>query len=230
MSNGFRHFLGVIAGLLLPPVIVGLLVFGVDGLTDIGSKVAADQAPSAELYTRFGLLAGAAILIGIMAGSRVSPFASLIGGLLFTAAGSLWIVYPAQVGDLIARFPIENRDQALRTLVYHGIFLLVGVSLLVSSLPLSRWRALIRQLTSPLPNQPYEPQPYNPQQADPRTGAGEAQVSSGTLGGATAERNIDVPGYRFLPRESRSSNQRGSYVIPVGEGTTQEMPRKPFGT
>jgi hypothetical protein len=225
MSNGFRHFLGVIAGLLLPPVILGLLVFGVDGLADLGNGVAAGQSASAELYFRLGLLAGAALLVGIMTGSRVSPLGSLIGGLAFTAAGSLWIVYPAQVADLIERFPVENRDQALRTLVYHGILLLVGVTLLVSSFPLARWRTLIRRLSSPLPNQPYEPQPYNPQQ-----GGDQLQVTSGAAGGLpAAEQKIDVPGYRILPRESSSSSRQSSYVPPGGEGTTQEMPRKPFG-
>lgn len=239
MSNGFRHFLGVIAGLLLPPAIAVLLVFGVDGLTDIGTKVAVDKAASGALYTRLAMLAGAAIIIAIMAGSRLSPLASAIGGLAFTAAGTLWMAYPTQFGDLIERLP-GNRDAALRTLVYHGMFVLIGVTLLASSFPLSRWRGLVRRLRGPLPSQAYEPEPYEAQpyaspqgesqRMSPQRVPDEAQVTFRSAGDPAPAEQIDVPGYRFLPRESSGPGRPRGYVTQVGEGATREMPNRPYQT
>ncbi|GAA4398908.1 hypothetical protein AB0C69_18795 [Actinomadura sp. NPDC048032] len=140
MSNGARHGLGVLVGLVVTPVIALCLMFSTTKFTDYFRY----------FFTRGGedrwigaaLVVVAAVLVGLAAGSRLSPLASLIPGAAYTAIGLLWLASP--------RFAVEHsgRDllgrqlyQGYTTLAPYGVFLLLGVAFLVASLAPSRWRA-----------------------------------------------------------------------------------------
>ncbi|MEV0666936.1 hypothetical protein ACIBI3_27150 [Actinomadura luteofluorescens] len=140
MSNGARHGLGVLTGLVVTPVIALCLMYSTSRFTDYFRY----------FFTRGGedrwigaaLVVVAAVLVGLAAGSRVSPLASLLPGAVYTAIGLLWLASP--------RFAVEHSGRDLlghrlylgyTTLAPYGTFLLLGVALLVASLAPSRWKA-----------------------------------------------------------------------------------------
>ncbi|GGS72535.1 hypothetical protein ACFFV7_19525 [Nonomuraea spiralis] len=136
MSNGARHGLGVVAGLLLPPLIAACLMYGIGEI-------------SLTMATRFtvswlglGVVAVAGAGLAFLAGSRLSPIASLLGGLAFTALG----VVPAV--EMNAGFRVipdglvtGSLFTGLQTVMYSGVLLFLGVALLVVSFFPSRWRS-----------------------------------------------------------------------------------------
>ncbi|MFB9832158.1 hypothetical protein [Actinoallomurus acaciae] len=88
-----------------------------------------------------GLLAGAAIVFALLASSRLSPLASLIGGIVLTATGVLFFVSQKTTADLINRFPLKEQRVTLAGLEEEGFLLFAGVGLLFASFFPSRWRA-----------------------------------------------------------------------------------------
>lgn len=140
MSNGARHGLGVLIGLVVTPVIALCLMYSTTRFTEYFRY----------FFTRGGedrwigaaAVVVAAVLVGLAAGSRVSPLGSLVPGAVYTAIGLLWLAAP--------RFAIEHSGRDLlghrlylgyTTLAPYGVFLLLGVALLVASLAPSRWKA-----------------------------------------------------------------------------------------
>lgn len=225
MSNGFRHFLGVLAGLILPPVLAGLLLFGVEGLPRIGASVRPEAAAGTiEVFTRFALVASAAVLFAFLAGSRLSPIAALLGGLAFTTAGATWMVLPQQTEAVIRGFPVGGMEASLQALVYHGVFLFIGVALLFSAFLPSRWRAKNSGTAAASAGQQAG---YQAPRSD------EAQVTFGTGGRSSDDgppTGNEVPGYRFLPREAGGppSMSRGFIdpTISQPDGVTQEFEQR----
>lgn len=222
MSNGSRHLLGILAGLLLPPLMALLLIYGVEGLPKIGSAVPPEAvAGTLAVSTRLALVAGAAIIFAYLTGSRLSPIAAFLGGAAFTAAGSLWMFYPRQTATVIQNFPIGGLEASLQTLVYHGIFLLIGVAMLYSAFLPSRWRALRRR---DAPVAADDTRTYAPMRTD------EAEVVLRTDGQSYRDEphtTQDIPGYRFLPKESGGSSASHGLIDPTisspDSETTQEL-------
>ncbi|GGP15519.1 hypothetical protein LDL08_25245 [Nonomuraea glycinis] len=135
MTNGVRHALGLVAGLLLPPLIGLALIYGTTELTVTMQRLFGFS------WVGFGLLMVSAIGLAFLAGSRLSPVASLLGGLLFTLLGSLPLL------ELTLRIRILPRgflpgmlNIGYQNLSYQGILLIIGVLLLAASAFPSRWR------------------------------------------------------------------------------------------
>jgi hypothetical protein len=89
-----------------------------------------------------GVLAAAAIGLAFLAGSRLSPVASLLGGLAFTGLGAVPLVETmtgvrVMPQDLLPA-TLEN---GYLTMGYSGLQLVLGVALLMVSLFPSRWRS-----------------------------------------------------------------------------------------
>jgi hypothetical protein len=148
MSNGARHGLGVLLGLVVTPVIALCLMYGTTKFTEFFRYFITRGGE--ERWVGAAVVLVAAVLIGLVAGSRVSPLASLIPGAVYTAVGLLWIASP--------RFAFEHAGRDLlgrklyfgyTTLAAYGIFLLLGVALLAASLSPSRWKS--RQATAGAP-------------------------------------------------------------------------------
>lgn len=166
MTNGVRHVLGIVAGLLLPPLIAAGLMYGVAELT------MTMQRAYALSWLGLGLLVLSGIALAFLAGSRLSPVASLLGGLMFVLVGSLPLL------ELMSRTRILPRgllptmlDNGYRNLSYQGILLVIGVLLLVVSAFPSRWRGMrFDPSTGPYgaaypPAPSYAPHPHGPSPA-----------------------------------------------------------------
>lgn len=137
MSNGARHTWGFFAGVVLTAALAGLLIFGSYRL----QHGYLTQFHKNDKWIGGGLLIAAAIVFAILVASRLSPLASLVGGLALTAAGVLFFVSQKTTADLINRFPYKAQRVTLAGLEEEGFILFVGASLLFASLFPSRWRA-----------------------------------------------------------------------------------------
>jgi hypothetical protein len=138
MSNGARHVLGVVAGLLLPPAIAAALVYGVGEITRTMSVAFTIS------WAGFGVVAAAGAALAFLAGSRLSPIASLLGGLAFTALGLMPIAELRGLDVLPDRLLSGSVASGFQTVTYSGVMLFLGVALLIVSVFPSRWRSLER--------------------------------------------------------------------------------------
>ncbi|TMR10029.1 hypothetical protein ETD86_41165 [Nonomuraea turkmeniaca] len=164
MSNGARHVLGVVAGLLLPPLIAAGLWYGVGEL-----RLTAAQAFQIS-WSAIGVLVAAGIGLAFLAGSRLSPVASLLGGLSFTVLGLLPLLATLGVPLLLPENLLPDLlETGYNTIAYTGLQLVLGVVLLMVSLFPSRWRSTAEPAVySPAYNE--APSPYLP----PRSGSEDA--------------------------------------------------------
>lgn len=164
MSNGARHALGVLAGLILTPLIAVGLAFGVGELSVTFQKTL--QTP----WLGLGVLIATAVLLGFLTGSRISPVASLLAGLLYTLLGAVpWVANTLRIDVDFTSFLPRQLDNGYITLQYLGLFIILGVALLTVSVLPSRWRGKPKAAAQPYypaqPQQLYAPQQQ--QQPDP---------------------------------------------------------------
>ncbi|MFC4049432.1 hypothetical protein ACFOY4_07045 [Actinomadura syzygii] len=139
MSNGARHGLGVVIGLVVTPIIAACMTYGTVRLGQF-ARIFAYQG--SDRWIGGGLILLAAVLIGLVAGSRVSPLASLIPGFVYTVVGLLWVFAPRWAFRHAGRDFIPYRlGNGYLTLSSLGVFLLLGVALVVASVAPSRWQA-----------------------------------------------------------------------------------------
>ncbi|MGP3965549.1 hypothetical protein ACTWPT_57340 [Nonomuraea sp. 3N208] len=158
MSNGARHVLGVVAGLLLPPLIAAGLWFGVGEL-----RYATAQFQLS--WAGVGALVGAGIVLAFLAGSRLSPVASLLGGLSFTALGVLPLLEMMMGVRLLPQNLLPDLlETGYLTLGFTGLQLVLGVLLLLVSAFPSRWRSSAEP-TVYSPAYGEAPSPYLPPQS-----------------------------------------------------------------
>ena len=174
MPNGARHILGAAIGLILTPVTAAGLMFGTERLY---RGLTAFQLDDSH-YRMGGLvLAGTALLLGVLVGSRISPLASLIPGVAFSTIGVLWLLAPRWTADKTIGRSADLLPGVLargyRDIGPSGPLLILGVLLLVASLFPARWAARQRAVVgggSPYendaPTQPYGQGPQPGQQAD----------------------------------------------------------------
>ena len=142
MSNRARHWWGVLAGLVLAPAIAAGVAYGtwrtLSGAQQFG-------VTSAEYRIGIAAFAVTAILLGIAVGSRLSPVASLLSGLALSALGGLWAGAPEaardNTGDLLPS-SLEKVNSGYLSAAGMGLFMLVGLVLLIGSLFPARWRAM----------------------------------------------------------------------------------------
>jgi hypothetical protein len=136
MSNGARHTWGFFAGVALTAALAALLFFGSfrlhHGLTQFDNQ---------DKWIGGGMLAGTAVVFALLVASRLSPVASLVGGLLLTAAGVIFFVSQTTTSHLINHLPYLTQRETVNGLEANGLVLLTGVGLLFASLFPSRWRS-----------------------------------------------------------------------------------------
>jgi hypothetical protein len=162
MSNGARHTWGFFAGVVLTAALGALLIFGTYRL----QHGYVTQFHKQDKWIGGGLIAGAAIVFALMAASRLSPVASLIGGLVLTAAGVMFFVSQKTTADLINHFPFKAQRVTLAGLEDEGFILFAGVGLLFASFFPSRWRARVDDESAgyeygvPSTADPYSSDPY----------------------------------------------------------------------
>ncbi|MFI6789082.1 hypothetical protein ACIBG4_17330 [Nonomuraea sp. NPDC050383] len=129
-----RHVLGVVAGVLLPPLVAVALVYGV-------GEVSLSIQNFLVSWTGLAAIVVAGVLLALLASSRLSPVASLLGGIGFTLLGLLPFAEILSGSSVIGRFVPGWMRSGYLTLGYTGVFLVLGVLLLVASAFPSRWRS-----------------------------------------------------------------------------------------
>ncbi|MEV0148906.1 MULTISPECIES: hypothetical protein [unclassified Nonomuraea] len=134
MSNGVRHVLGVVAGVLLPPLVAVALMYGV-------GEVSLSIQQFRISWTGVAAIVVAGVLLALLASSRLSPVASLLGGIGFTFYGLLPFAEILSVSSVTDLFVPGWMRTGYLTLGYTGMFLVVGVLLLAASAFPSRWRS-----------------------------------------------------------------------------------------
>ncbi|SEU06158.1 hypothetical protein [Nonomuraea wenchangensis] len=160
MSNGARHAFGVVAGLLLPPLALAGLLYGIGEISF--QTRSAFQFP----WYAVGVLAVAAVVLAFLAGSRLSPVASLLGGLAYTALGLLPLLEFTGGPRLVLEGLVPARvNEGYLALGHSGALLVVGVMLLTVSLFPSRWRATVPEPLSVSPAYGQGTSPYLPEDA-----------------------------------------------------------------
>ncbi|MEV5830759.1 hypothetical protein AB0L25_34855 [Spirillospora sp. NPDC052242] len=173
MSNGARHALGGLIGVVLAPLIAAGLLYGAYQLHRSVGRVAATFGGEAgsERWIGAALLLGTAVLVALAVAPRVSPLASLIPGVLLTAVGGLWIVDPGRMlrqeftRDVL---PDELELPYVGIVGPYGVFLLLGLLLLAASVAPSRWAG---RAAAPRPVGP-PPAPVGAGGPPPMPGAG----------------------------------------------------------
>ncbi|MFC9969438.1 hypothetical protein ACFVH6_00890 [Spirillospora sp. NPDC127200] len=168
MSNGARHGLGVLLGLIATPVLALGLAYGPARTLHSFQTLQpfSDRAPWVLLLVEAGLLAG------LLAGSRVSPLASLTPGLVLAGYGVFWQVSLVRAADLTDPLPAELK-RGLDLGGGSGLLLVLGTLLVAASLPPSRWkgrrtaaaqpRHAAPPAQAPEPMEPMGPPPGPPQ-------------------------------------------------------------------
>ncbi len=137
MPNQIRHVVSGAIGVVLTPVILFLLMFGIAQLLEAFRTF---DLSSADRYLGALLVALAAAGIGALVGSWLSPVGSLVAGVAFTGLGAVGVVSPSTSFDLADVFQADLQS-SLFSILTTGTALLVGIVLLVASIPPSRWKA-----------------------------------------------------------------------------------------
>lgn len=235
MSNGARHTWGFFAGMVLTAALAALLIFGTYRL----QHGYITEFHKQDKWIGGGLIAGAAVVFGILAASRLSPLASLIGGLTLTAAGVLFFVSQKTTADLINRFPFKEQRVTLAGLEEEGFILFAGVALLFASLFPSRWRSRSRRYEDGFSGHEYDlPETHDPYAervaGEPLAGgyaAREDQPTSAYAGGYDPQTGYDPRGQRtaydaplYEPTQMPYAG-RSSFNPPDEDGGTREMRR-----
>ncbi|GAA1542591.1 hypothetical protein GCM10009678_26330 [Actinomadura kijaniata] len=138
MSNGARHGLGAVVGLIATPVLAGTLMLGLERAVRYARTF---ELMSLERTAGLALLVAAAALVGLLAGSRLSPLASLIPGAAFSLHGLAWLLSPTIMLDIFGDLLPGPLNRGYLLLEPQGVGTLLGVALLVASFPPSRWRS-----------------------------------------------------------------------------------------
>ncbi|MEQ4719246.1 hypothetical protein [Nonomuraea sp. B19D2] len=125
----------MLAGLLLPPLVAAGLWFGV------GEILVRSRETFQISWLGLAVVVASAIVLAFLAGSRLSPVASLLGGLSFTALGILPTVEMQGLRVLPDRWLPAIMEAGFQTVAFSGVLLFLGVALLVVSLFPSRWRS-----------------------------------------------------------------------------------------
>ncbi|MFC0036954.1 hypothetical protein [Actinomadura rayongensis] len=178
MSNGTRHALGVVAGVLVTVVSLGCVLFALDRAQRMYVYFRLEPGDKA-LVTLALVVAG--LLIGLAMGSRLSPFASLVPGVVFGAVGLVYVLAPTQALRWSVHVKPARYAREFTTLGTLGVFLLLGTALFVASLAPSRWQGRRRPAHGgalpggrPLAPHPHQARHQAPPPALPQYGAPRA--------------------------------------------------------
>jgi hypothetical protein len=232
MSNGARHTWGFFAGVVLTAALAALLIFGTYRL----QHGYVTQFHKQDKWIGGGLIAGAAIVFAIMASSRLSPLASLVGGVVLTAAGVVFFISQKTTADLINQFPFKEQRVTLAGLEEEGFILFAGVGLLFASFFPSRWRPRgeVEDSSGYEYGLPEAREPYGDPagSTDPIGGRhaarGDQPTAYGPHGGYEPPRTgYDTPLYEPTQQQPQSpyASGRSPFSPPDESGGTREMYR-----
>jgi len=132
-----RHSLGLLAGLVLTP----LLWVGTAWSADQIAEHARSSASGGPLLTGCAAMIGVGLVGGVLAATRVSPLAAFVSGGVLLGVPLWALLDPASMDASVPGW-LNDPDSFLRPLGPGlPLFLALGTLLFISSLVLSRWRS-----------------------------------------------------------------------------------------
>jgi hypothetical protein len=163
MSNGVRHVLGLVAGLFLPALIL-LGLFWASGEFTLSA-----QRFLSVSWAAVGVMVLVGIALAFLASSRLSPVASLLGGLQYVVVGLLPLLEVAGFSFVRPRWLPMPLSSGYMNVSYTGALFILGVLLLAASALPSRWRGRPAPVAVAPPPGPYAPPgpQYPPATAQP---------------------------------------------------------------
>ncbi len=153
VSRTIRHVVGAIIGIVISPLAVAAFAYPAYRHGDRFSPLLLGDGR--QLVVAAAMVA-CGIVLGLSAGSRVSPLASLIPGVILTGFGLVWALQPSWVVHRTLRGVPDQFNAAYQAQAASGLLLMLGALLLVASIWPSRWHDSSR---TGLHSQPAEPVP-----------------------------------------------------------------------
>jgi hypothetical protein len=137
-----RHVGTLIAAIVIGPLAWVMLAFGQERSDRAFASVQASSVAHPHEFIRpLLLLAGAGILLGIVATLRFSPVGAVLIGVVYAASYVALLIDPKWLLDRLDRnISIAGRHAHLVTPIRTGTTLLLGALLLVAVVSVGRWR------------------------------------------------------------------------------------------
>lgn len=128
-----RHIFGFILGILVAPAMLYATGWGVMQAQALKTQT------GAKLFVALGAMAAAGLVVGVLMVARwSSPLATLLPGLALVAWTIVYAVNPARAA---LELPGANAIKpTMETLLFTGVYGMLGVALMMPTLHPSRWR------------------------------------------------------------------------------------------
>ncbi|MGH3713113.1 MAG: hypothetical protein ACRDT4_06565 [Micromonosporaceae bacterium] len=132
-----RHFLSLLAGLVIAPA-----VWIATGLGQVKlSQAMADGGGSGAALTAVAILAAAGLIVGLIASTRISPLGPLVAGLLLLGGQLLYVYRPTAFPKLGSTELLSAPGgMIIIAPATTGLAAVLGTSLVVALLSIGRWR------------------------------------------------------------------------------------------
>ncbi|MDS1270407.1 hypothetical protein RIF23_08880 [Lipingzhangella sp. LS1_29] len=203
MSNAMRHLVGAVVGVVATPLILGGLTYLIPEFHQAFARF-----ETATLLPLAGALLALGLLIGLGAGSRLSPLATLLPGLVLTVLGLIMTI--PEFAPVMFDIPLPGQYLDGSTCV------LVGGILIAAALPASQWRAANPARSGGVPPQGIAPPP--PGMVPPEHGGAPA--------GPPSAPQPPYPGTGPQPTGPPPHHPGNAHQAPSGSGP---MPAPPAG-
>jgi hypothetical protein len=212
MSNGARHGLGFLVGLVAAPALFVWLAYAVKEQT----ALARDPGTANARYAASTLAVALAVVVALLVASRLSPMASLVPGVVFVALSAphaISLTYRAD-DSFVNALPDDLRPvMAVHT--GPGVLLLIlGALLLAASAFPARWRPQVEQA---------DQHSSAHTATDPQTpaGLGPSTLQFGSPGPSAAPEHSPFFGGPDQPHDPTEERERPSWA-----GTPGGSPRR----
>ncbi|MCP2335377.1 hypothetical protein [Actinomadura rupiterrae] len=143
MTNGARHGLGVLAGIVAIPVLIGLFGYAADRYTRWRSMALYSyrmHESTGVAVVLIVLLLLSAALLAVLCAPRLSPLASLVPGAALLIVNVVFLFKPRWTYDLLLKPMSPRWVMAFTDQLASGMLVLAGGLLIAASVAPSRWR------------------------------------------------------------------------------------------
>jgi hypothetical protein len=137
-----RHVATLIAAIVIGPLAWVMIAFGQERSALVFANAHdGSVARPGDFVRPLLLLAGAGILLGLVATLRISPLGAVLTGVVYTSSYVALLIAPKWLlGRLDHNVSVAGRHAELTTPIRTGTALLLGALLLVAVVSVGRWR------------------------------------------------------------------------------------------
>ncbi|MGH3648732.1 MAG: hypothetical protein ACRDTM_16350, partial [Micromonosporaceae bacterium] len=133
-----RHFLSLLAGLLIAPVV--WVATGI-GQAKLARAMVEGNWDSGRAFTALAIIGAAGLLVGLIASTRISPLGPVVAGLLLLGGQALFVLRPTAMPKL-GSTKLLGIDGGMVVIAppSSGLLGLLGAAMVVALLSIGRWR------------------------------------------------------------------------------------------